>query len=78
MSTDAPARLKKQLDPVISLQSDLDATEKALQASQEHHRKGSSGIRINHCARWLRADLRSPDEQSGRTLRFAQCSRPVV
>lgn len=34
MSTDAPARLKKQLDTVISLQSDLDATEKALQAAR--------------------------------------------
>ncbi|KAN0087822.1 hypothetical protein V8E55_006443 [Tylopilus felleus] len=30
----APARLKKQLDTVISLQSDLDATEKALQAAR--------------------------------------------
>lgn len=32
--TDAPKRLKKQLDMVISLQSDLDATEKALQTAR--------------------------------------------
>lgn len=31
---DAPACLKKQLDTVISLQSDLDTTEKALQSAR--------------------------------------------
>jgi hypothetical protein len=31
---DAPAGLKKQLDTVISLQSDLDTMEKALQAAR--------------------------------------------
>ncbi|KAG1854571.1 hypothetical protein F4604DRAFT_1685944 [Suillus subluteus] len=33
MSVDAPARLKKELDVVLTLQADLDASEKALQAT---------------------------------------------
>ncbi|KAI9462266.1 hypothetical protein HD554DRAFT_2176019 [Boletus coccyginus] len=34
LSDDAPARLKKQLDTVITLQSDLDTSEKALQVAR--------------------------------------------
>ena len=33
MSTDAPARLKKELDKVLSLQGDIEVIEKALQAT---------------------------------------------
>ena len=34
MSTDAPVRLKKELDKVLSLQSDIEVVEKALQATR--------------------------------------------
>jgi len=34
LSLDAPARLKKELDTVLVLQSDLEASDKALQATQ--------------------------------------------
>ncbi|KAG6369027.1 hypothetical protein JVT61DRAFT_1973 [Boletus reticuloceps] len=40
----APQRLKKQLDTVISLQSDLDSTERALQAARSLIEKNSEGI----------------------------------
>jgi hypothetical protein len=34
MSTDAPARLKKELDKVLNLQGDIEVVEKALQATR--------------------------------------------
>jgi hypothetical protein len=34
MSSDAPARLRKELDTVLSLQADLDASDRALQTTK--------------------------------------------
>ncbi|KAG9309100.1 hypothetical protein JVU11DRAFT_10984 [Chiua virens] len=45
LSSDAPQCLKKQLDTVISLQSDLDSTERALQKARsviEHDSEGNA------------------------------------
>ena len=41
-SSDAPARLKKELDVVLTLQADLDASEKALQVTRTVVEKGTN------------------------------------
>jgi len=42
--TDAPKRLKKQLDTVISLQSDLDSTERALRSTRTAMENNSEDV----------------------------------
>lgn len=66
MSIDAPKCLKKQLDIVISLQANLDATDKALQATWSMIEKDElSGEALNvlsgleHMHEWLMSKVDS-------------------